>query len=495
MKNKLFIGLIICYFFNMVFIANPSRANGFGPNEWTQYRMNFNNNPVFSNEDSRIINSSFKTGDQIRSTPVVVGDNIFIGNHGSGDIYSYNIITGDLNWENKAPNWIHSEILNVNNKLYVGYGNRFYQKKGELRGTGKSGLLCLDATTGKVLWNYSTKGEVMPTPAIYNDSVYIVTGDKHLYEVDLVSGKTKWEFNLGSIINMSSPVISNGVLFVGGSNKENLLALDLDKRKIKWETNFEGTHGLGDIPPALYNNEIVFVTALKENSKMPPLKDIFDKYGTVRTYKEIVKRALKPVIDGSVLQNEEHYLYALDAKNGEVLWKKNLGNGAWVKNNKSGAPMVYKNNVYLGSPITKKYYSVDVKSGEINWDYEVGFLTKAPPVAEKNIVYFTDVGGYVSAFDSKAGELLGRKQLGGKLAPSGPIIMNHNLIVGSQNSKVYALPTNDILGSNDKPKSNSLVFIGYIYIIPFLILIALVFSLRYLFKKRKKLKKDYKVAS
>src|SRR5699024_11266131 len=89
--------------------------------------------------------------------------------------------------ENKAPNWIHSEMIFHDGKVYVGMGNRFFQDDG-IRGTGKNGVIALNAETGDVLWQYNTDGEVMPTPAYHNGAIYIATGDRHLYKLDPDSG-------------------------------------------------------------------------------------------------------------------------------------------------------------------------------------------------------------------------------------------------------------------------------------------------------------------
>ena len=66
-------------------------------------------------------------------------------------------------------------------------------------------------------------------------------------------------------------------------------------------------------------------------------------------------------------------------------------------------------------------------------------------MATEDIVYFSDTEGKISAFDVTSGELKGDVQLEGVLAPSGPVIMNDHLIIGSQDHNVYILPTSKIL--------------------------------------------------
>ncbi|WP_252311942.1 hypothetical protein [Sinobaca sp. H24] len=52
-----------------------SSAYAFGPEEWTQYRMNETNNPFFNDANGEPLDmTSFLTDNEVRATPVVVGN-------------------------------------------------------------------------------------------------------------------------------------------------------------------------------------------------------------------------------------------------------------------------------------------------------------------------------------------------------------------------------------------------------------------------------------
>lgn len=458
--------------------SNLNTKAAFGPEEWTQYRMNSENNPVYKGKNTETINKKLKTDDEIRSTPVIIGDNVYVGNHNSGDIYSFNLSTGELNWKSQAPNWIHSEVIYAKDQLFVGYGDRFFQKEG-VRGTGKSGMLSLDPETGKVLWDFETSGEVMPTPAYYNGTVYITTGDRHLYGVDPDSGEEKWNVELGNVISMSSPNIKDGVLYVGGGQPSpyRFFAVDLDDRKILWKAELEKvTSGLDDVPPVIYKN-LVITTGVQETDKKVSLKEVYDKQGLLPAYKEQLKRLTGRGENEKKLY--EHKMYAFDIKSGEIKWEKSLGVGQMVPNNKSGAPIVYKDSIFVGSPIAKKFLAFDAETGNRLWSYHSN-VTKAPPAADQNQVFFTDTKGLVFAFDTESGDLLGKKMLGGKLAPSGPVLMNDHLIVGSQDGNVYIQPRESIIEVFDqvsqdvsRPESKAIEYVGFVWGVPLLILVLI----------------------
>src|SRR5699024_6334412 len=158
--------------------------------------------------------TNFETADEVRSTPVVATDSLYVGNHDSGELFAFDIHTVEALWKNQAANWTHAEVIYQYETVYVGYGNRYF-KYDVIRGTGDSGVLAVDADTGEVVWDYETEGEVMPTPVYYEDSIYIATGDKHLYKLDEDSGELLHKEEIGSTVSMSSPNQTGDMLYFG----------------------------------------------------------------------------------------------------------------------------------------------------------------------------------------------------------------------------------------------------------------------------------------
>src|SRR5699024_6314424 len=281
---------------------------------------------------------------------------------------------------------------------------------------------------------------------------------------------------------MSSPVIKDGILYVGGTKPSVFFAIDLEKKAIKWKKTLKDVlTGLDDVPPVISDDDIVYTTGIEKTNQPVSMRETYNQNEVLATYKQGDKITIGKLIgkDPSMLYN--HKLYGFNAENGDIEWEKSLREGPMIPNNKSGAPMIYKGTVFVGSPITKSFYAFDASNGNKLWDFETN-INKAPPVADNNIVYFTDTKGLVYGFDTRSGELLGRKLLGGKLSPSGPLLVNDRLIIGSQDKNVYIEKIDDILKSNDKISSNNngksvFSYIILIYIIPILILILALFTL------------------
>jgi outer membrane protein assembly factor BamB len=82
-----------------------------------------------------------------------------------------------------------------------------------------STLFALDAATGELKWQFSTKGYAWCTPRFANGTVYIgsynMGVEGTLYAVDAATGQQKWSLTIkGGIVG--SPAVDQGVIYIGG---------------------------------------------------------------------------------------------------------------------------------------------------------------------------------------------------------------------------------------------------------------------------------------
>ena len=72
----------------------------------------------------------------------------------------------------------------------------------------------LSATTGLLLWSYTTGGQVQSSPAVANGAVYVGSEDKNVYALNATTGAKLWSYATGDFVH-SSPAVANGVVYVG----------------------------------------------------------------------------------------------------------------------------------------------------------------------------------------------------------------------------------------------------------------------------------------
>ena len=401
-------------------VASALLLAGVGPahaadGDWTQYRATPTNNTHVTSGVEEIFAGAIPTANEVRATPVVADGKVFVGSHGTGELQAFDLSTGALLWQAQAPNWVHSEMIHADGRVFVGFGNRFFGGGPEgYRGTGESGVLSLDPDTGDVLWRYDTPGEVMPTPAVVNGAVWAVTGDRRLYKLDPETGVALDVVETGHVVSMSSPSEHGGVLFFGGGAPRpyTFSAYDTAAGDYAWRRAFpEFTHGLDDVPPAV-GEGVVVTTA---------------------------NRALAP---GSAGAREEHSIIAMDERSGAVLWRHVIGAGPAPTNNRSGAPTIHDGIVFVGSPTTGAAYAYDLHTGGLLWRNSVGAI-KGAPVIDGADAYFSTTAGNVYRLDVRTGAVTGVLELEGALAPAGPIIVDDTLVVPSQSRHVYFVPLDE----------------------------------------------------
>ncbi len=163
-----------------------------------------------------------RTRNEVISTPIIYQGKVYIANgqdpeHGEGVGHLYAIDPtkrGDITESGRI--WHFADI-----RRSVSTGAL---KDGLLYYSDFSGFLhCIDAATGKEVWQYDALAAVWGSPMIIGDKVYL--GDEDGDVAILQTGRTKKliaEINMGSSV-YSTPVPANGVLFI--ANRNQLFAL------------------------------------------------------------------------------------------------------------------------------------------------------------------------------------------------------------------------------------------------------------------------------
>ncbi|MEW5792616.1 MAG: PQQ-binding-like beta-propeller repeat protein [Pseudomonadota bacterium] len=76
----------------------------------------------------------------------------------------------------------------------------------------------------------------MPTPAISQGRLFFVTGSGNAYALDAATGKQLWKTHLGGMVNMSSPMVADGRVFVVMSSPGHVFSLEAASGKVRWKS-------------------------------------------------------------------------------------------------------------------------------------------------------------------------------------------------------------------------------------------------------------------
>ena len=76
---------------------------------------------------------------------------------------------------------------------------------------------CIERSTGKEIWTFTTRSRVESSPLIAGNRVYVGSNDGLLYVLELASGKKLWDFTAGAPLS-ASPAASQGLLVIGSQD-------------------------------------------------------------------------------------------------------------------------------------------------------------------------------------------------------------------------------------------------------------------------------------
>ncbi|KEI35344.1 outer membrane protein YfgL [Francisella sp. W12-1067] len=138
--------------------------------------------------------------------------------------------------------------------------------------------------------------------------------------------------------------------------------------------------------------------------------------------------------------NENGLVYALNIKNGEIIWQKDIDMSL------SAQPNDIANAVILGS-IKGDLIALDTKDGSTLWHTQMPSSLLSQPTIYDSIIYTYTHDGSVSAFDAKDGE---KKWSALNNIPeitlptnSSPIVLNNTVMIGSAFGTVLGFTTKE----------------------------------------------------
>ena len=189
---------------------------------------------------------------------------------------------------------------------------------------GSSGVTALEASTGALLWYYST-GAGTASPAVSNGVVY-VTDQYSAYALNASTGALLWKYQTSGLV-YSSPAVAHGVVYFGFGGS--VYALNASSGALLWKN----TTGGGVSSPAVANG-MVYVASDKFYARNAATGALVWKYTTGGGESS-------PAVANGVVYAGSNEVLALNAISGTLLWKHTIGAGT------NSSPAVANGMVYL----------------------------------------------------------------------------------------------------------------------------------------------------
>ncbi len=395
------------------------------PTSWTGFETGLNRNTVFDWNKRTL-----KTGYIMRlgpapvvDQPAVAGNDAYVGTNGNR-LVAWNLHTGQRLWNDSMPNMIMATPLVWHGEVIVALGNkafRGYSKvNGWIRGTGTSGIMAVNAKTGHELWFTPTVGEDMPTPALQNGVIYEVSGSGQFLAISATRGKILWSLALSGFDSMSSVTVDGPNAFVATNlykkaypaSSSTVWDVNIQSHTVAWHKDLPVASGLSDNTPAI-SGHLLYIAGV------PRIVDL----KTGQTW----------------LNNE---LFAINIKNGHIVWKQNTGGGiSPIDKEEEGIPFATSHKVFIANPANRNLSAFNEKSGKLIWRVPLPAAATANPIVVGSSLWLGLHNGMIMQIQVRTGHIIYATQeyLGG-FGPAAFVSFPHALLVESMSGNVAMIP-------------------------------------------------------
>jgi outer membrane protein assembly factor BamB len=317
---------------------------------------------------------TFETGNEVYSSPAVVGGVVYIGSMDQ-NLYAIDAATGAERWRHAAGGAVSSSPAVADGVVYFGCND--------------GRLYAIDAVSGERRWTFQTGAIIHSSPAVDRGVVYVGSRDNNVYAVDTLTAEERWRFTGGDWFN-SSPSVFGDTVYIG-CRDQNIYALDTADGTPRWGFPTESTVDSS----AAVSEGAIWIGA--DDHKVRSLGT-----GTGNRIWEFTAGGgvvSTPHRAGDVLYvgSDDGNLYALDTLTGRERWRLTTGNGI------RSTPTTQGGLVYVGSR-DRFLYAADAATGELRWRFETGApIDDSSPAVVEDRVFIGGLDHRVYALDATTG--------------------------------------------------------------------------------------------
>ena len=177
---------------------------------------------------------SFRAGGAVRTRPTVSDGAVYV-QADDGFLYKLAVASGEERWRVRVVESPIERLPFDNPKSrYDRFGSDVTVAEGRLYlGTHDGKVLALDPENGARVWSFATGDAVLAAPAVDSGRVYAGSFDKHVYALDAAGGRLLWKRDTQGAV-VSTPA-SAGDRIVVGNRAYDVLGLDAKTGDVAWK--------------------------------------------------------------------------------------------------------------------------------------------------------------------------------------------------------------------------------------------------------------------
>lgn len=276
-------------------------------------------------------------------------------------------------------------------------------------------VFALDATTGKILWNYPLPAYAN-SPAVCRGILVLTLTNGQLLRLNATrenisaGERTLCSNNLGNEID-GPPTVEDGVIYVG-SRDGTVWAVDMMTNATKWRANTRWLYSNNQILsyPSVYDGTVYLpfynYNSGLHNANLWAFNATNGKWIWHTDFEDLLSLGPATIANGMVYTPGDSAFWAFDPTNGRIVWSSGIReswSGAAVLPSSRKLYVVSEDSSYLKRGV----YGIDADHG---WDSSLGYFSlsnkgrnsNCPPVVADNKIFVSDVNGVFYALNSNA---------------------------------------------------------------------------------------------
>ena len=276
---------------------------------------------------------SFSAGTSIYSSPAVMDGMVFFASQEPGKIYALDEFTGLVRWTFEIPTGaaIYSSPVVADGKLFIGSSDGYVR--------------ALTQFEGVLVWDSYVSdhpdSEVRSSPVVADSMVFVGSSefDSGVYALDEMTGKKIWKFQTRWQV-VSTPAVADGRVFVGAENDDKVYALDEMTGTLIWSYYSGGWFS----SPAVDKSKNMVIVICKDSR----VQALDTRTGTLRwkSYIPGVIDLSSPAVSGNgyvYFGSTDKNIYCLNETTGEEVW--NYATGGQI----TSSPSIVQEHVFISS--------------------------------------------------------------------------------------------------------------------------------------------------
>lgn len=280
-------------------------------------------------------------------------------------------------------------------------------------------IYSLNASSGSLEWKYQTEGAVRSSPAVTNERVVVGSDDGYVYALDrfyFLNGTPYliWKYMAGLPLRYSSPVVTDGRVFIGGSIWEYVHFFCLSETTTNPDGELIWKYSLrADTPhppdvvvtsPAVVGDR-VFISLTEGWSGYTVISFDASTGSIIWSYHvdpgiswDISSVAVgygKIFIGIGSVEGSDNSIFSLNATTGAFLWSYVSSSASRVLS----SPALSEGKVFIGR--SDGFHCLNQSTGALIWKYGLGTAKSSPAISDGKLFVGSD-DGYIVAFGNSS---------------------------------------------------------------------------------------------